>query len=150
MVHRIAFVALALWLVTIAGLGWVFVKGNTRASTDGRTAIVLAAADRDFVLAEMRQMLQAVRGVTTALAAGDGAAAAEAARAAGGAATHHVPPTLMAALPAEFKHLGLGMHRGFDDLAAAAEPVPAQLQRLSALLSLCVSCHQAYRLEPAR
>jgi hypothetical protein len=59
--------ALVLWTMTIAALGWFFVKGWTVPGADGRTEIVLAPAERDQILAEMRQLLKAVDGVIRGL-----------------------------------------------------------------------------------
>jgi hypothetical protein len=59
--NKIAIIALLLWAVTIAGFGWSFIKGNTTAGTDGRTAIVLQRSERDFVLSEMRGLLSATQ-----------------------------------------------------------------------------------------
>jgi hypothetical protein len=56
----IGVMALALWVVTIVALGWFFVNGWTKPAADGRTEIVLAPAERDQILAEMRQLLKAV------------------------------------------------------------------------------------------
>lgn len=153
MCRRLALAALALWLATATGLAWLFVKGRTEQAADGRRAIVLAAADRDFVLAEMRTLLGAVQGVAAGAAAGDAIAVASAARSAGAATAHKVPPALMASLPLEFKQWGLSVHAAFDDLAAAAEagePAEWQLGRLSKLMETCVGCHAAYRIDAAR
>lgn len=153
MCRRLALAALALWLATAAGIGWMFVMGRTHHAADGRQAIVLGEADRDFVLAEMRALLGAVQGVAAGAAANDTKAVASAARSGGSAVAHGVPPALMASLPLEFKQWGLSVHSAFDDLAAAAEagePADWQLGRLSKLMETCVGCHATYRLEARR
>ena len=68
-----------------------------------------------------------------------------------------VNPALMAKLPFEFKELGLGLHRRFDDIAKAADSGAGRAQLLASLgtqLSACVGCHEGYRLDavapPAR
>ncbi len=61
-------IALGLWIVTIAVVGWFFVMGWTTQGTDGRTQIVLASTERDLILGEMRMLLKAVHGVVTGLA----------------------------------------------------------------------------------
>ena len=58
-----ALVALLLWVVTLVVFGWFFVRGNTMAGTDGRTAVLLHAGERDFVLSEMRGPLAATQEV---------------------------------------------------------------------------------------
>ena len=60
MKQRIGLIALVLWLVTAATLGYFFVRGWTSETTDQRTAIHLAPAERDLVLGEIRQMLYSV------------------------------------------------------------------------------------------
>ena len=49
--------AIILWGLTVAVLGWALVTGWTSPGTDGRTQIVPAPAERDQILAEMRQLL---------------------------------------------------------------------------------------------
>lgn len=151
MSRKIAFAAIALWIVTIAVLAVVFIRGNGHMGSDGRTVIRLHPAERDFVLAEMRGMLIAVKDISAALAMVDDDAAAKAARAAGGDSVGGVPVSLMTKLPVEFKHAGMTMHAGFDDFAAAASRGESQREltaKLSNLLGNCVACHQTYRIDP--
>ena len=55
-------------IVGVISVGaWFFVVGNVAESDDGRTAIFLTAGERDFVLAEMRGLLEAVETITTEL-----------------------------------------------------------------------------------
>lgn len=153
MCRKLALLALALWIATAGAAGWFFIKGSTKPSEDGRTAILLAPGDRDFVLAEMRALLAAAQGVAQALAANDAEGAAKAAASAGAAIAHEVPPALMASLPLEFKRMGMSVHAEFDDLANAAragEPADWQMGRLGKLMQTCVACHQLYRLEASR
>ncbi len=153
MTRKLALFALALWAVTALGLGLVFVRGNTQPGSDGRTAVLLAPAERDFVLGEMRHVLGAVQAITEALAKGDTAQAARAARAAGGDAVAGVPPSLLAKLPLDFKQAGLAMHAGFDGIADAADKgadKDALTQQLAEQLNLCLGCHQSFRIDPAR
>ncbi|OIR02049.1 hypothetical protein GALL_159070 [mine drainage metagenome] len=149
---RLAVASLVLWCVGAAGLGLLFVRGQTRPGGDGRTAIVLTAGERDFVLGEMRGLLAAEQGVAQALADGDRAALIQAAHGAGMAGVGAVPPALMLKLPLEFKRAGMAMHAGFDDVAAAAAQGDgwADLRsRFAAHLGHCVACHQAWRLQAA-
>ncbi len=46
--------ALVLWVISMGVIVALFVQGHTRPGTDGRTEIVLAPAERDRILAEMR------------------------------------------------------------------------------------------------
>lgn len=96
-------------------------------------------------------MLSSVQGVIAGVAARDMKQVAVAARASGTAAAVDMSPQLMAALPLEFKQLGLSVHKGFDELAAAAEqgmPPSEVLSQLGAQLNACVACHATYRLAP--
>jgi hypothetical protein len=150
---KIAVTAIALWAITAVAGGILFFRGATAPSSDGRTAVLLAPAERDFVLGEMRNMLSAVQIITSALAEGDRAKAANAARAASNHDGHTPPLTLMAKLPMEFKETGMAMHAGFGELAAAidrGDPVPALYGRLADQLNACVGCHETYRVDPAK
>ncbi len=136
-------------LVLVAGVAATFfVRGNTTASDDGRTAIVLNATERAFVLSEMRGLLEAVEAITKAVAQDDMAAVSTAARAVGMGAVGNEPVTLIAKLPLEFKTLGMTTHQSFDDLALEAEDMGdgmVVLDQLGNILSNCTSCHAGYR-----
>jgi cytochrome c556 len=153
MPNKLALAAIILWLLTAAAAGVFFVRGNTAPASDGRLAILLAPAERDFVLAEMREMLSATQRVTQALAEGDRASASAAARAASSHDGKAMPLGLMAKPPLDFKTAGMAMHAGFGELAKAAEAgetVPALTGRLAKNIDACVGCHQTYRIDPAR
>jgi hypothetical protein len=150
--RSLSIVAIALWLMTAAAAAVLFVRGQTQVAPDGRTAVLLAPDERDLVLAEMRGMLGTVQGVIDGVNAGDMKRVAQAARASGMAAAADVNPALVAKLPLEFKELGFGLHRRFDELAAAADSGASREQvlgHLSTQLSTCVGCHAGYRIEAA-
>ena len=63
MKSTLCWIVLGLWIVTIVVAGWFFVQGWTAQGNDGRTLIVLAPAERDLILGEMRLLLKAVHGV---------------------------------------------------------------------------------------
>jgi cytochrome c556 len=128
-------------------------KGVTTPSSDGRTAILLAPAERDFVLGEMRRMLVSVQRISAALAENNGAGVASAARAAASHEGAEPPTSLMAKLPMEFKRTGMAMHGAFGELAEAAErgePVAKLQAKLADNLNACVGCHESYRIDPAK
>jgi hypothetical protein len=134
----------------IATLYLFLVRGAVAPGSDGRTSILLAPAERNLVLAEMRAFLQATQGVLVGAAKGDLAAAAGAARGVGVAAQREVPVSLMGKLPMGFKQLGFDTHSRFDQLALNAETLgdPAQtLGALGELMSNCVACHAAFRID---
>ncbi len=108
-----------------------------------------APAGREAVLTEMRVMLESIRGVVDGLDRADMKQVAQAARASGTAAAADLAPELRDRLPLPFKELGMSVHRGFDDLATAADAGVSSrevLSRLSAQLASCVACHASYRL----
>ena len=148
---RLALFSLVLWCLTIGFIATKMINGHTMAGSDGRTAVILSSADRDFVLGEMRTMLGAVHDVTMAIAAHDNAALADAATSAGMVHAGHEPPGLLAALPLDFKKMGFGMHGAFDDLAKAARSntlsQSEQSAQLAGILQRCIGCHASYRFE---
>lgn len=123
-------------------------EGLRPPSGDTRTAILLPAAARTAVLAEMRTMLGSINGVLLAQAQGDTAAIRVAALSSGAAAA--ADPTLESLLPVAWLQLAMSTHHQFDDLAVAAsrphgtDSVTARLARLT---GNCVACHAAYRLD---
>lgn len=121
---------------------------HTPTGSDGRAEIALAPGDRDLVLAEMRTFLSAVQGITVALTKEELQTVALQARAVGAAAIGQVPPSLMQALPLEFKTLGRSVHADFDQLALDAEQLgdpEHSLRQLGDILDKCVTCHATYR-----
>ena len=150
-IRLLSVVAIALWLVTIAGAAFFFVRGQTRVASDGRTAVLLASNERNLVLTEMRGMLAAVQGVVDGVNAGNMKQVAQAARASGMAAAADVDPALMAKLPLAFKELGFSVHKRFDEIATETDAGASGEQVLASLstqLSACVACHASYRIEP--
>ena len=150
-------IMLGLWVVTMVVAGWFFVRGWTVPGTDGRTQIVLAPAERDLILGEMRMLLKAVHGVVTGLGGQDQEAGRtqmeQAARSAGLAMAADVNPSLMAKLPLPFKQMGMSIHQDMDALADAVvrkEPSQQILQRLSNMTARCTTCHEMYRFSADR
>jgi len=152
MKRRLCSVAIVLWVMTLAAAGWFFVQGWTMQGTDRRMQIVLAPAERDLVLDEMRMLLKAVHGVIMGLAGqdqgADRAQIEQAARSAGMGMAADVNPALMAKLPLPFKQMGMSIHTDMDALADAIvnNETPQQiLQRLSSMTARCTTCHDLYR-----
>src|SRR5574337_217550 len=122
-------------------------------STDTQQRLVLAPAQRDMLLAEMRVMLASVSGIVQGLATGDLPAADKAARASGIGEAADVNPHIKARLPQPFLELALHTHRGFDSLADHIKAGSSQadiIRGLAILTGNCVACHAAYRLDEAR
>lgn len=150
---RICWPLALLFAVTTFLLAYKFLwRGEVLPASDGRTAILLTDGERDLVLGEMRAFLQAVQVVIAASGSGDMKAIAVAARQVGAAAQEGVPAALVGKLPGEFKVLGFDTHRKFDALALDAEQLedPAHTrEQLAELMSNCVACHAAYRIDRA-
>jgi hypothetical protein len=140
-----------LFAVLAGGLAYQFLwRGAVVPASDGRAAIQLEPGERDLVLGEMRAFLVATQQILTIANRGTTEGIARAARAVGVAAQHDVPPSLMGKLPGEFKLLGFDTHSRFDQLALDAEQIddPSHsLQQLAELLSNCIACHGAYRID---
>lgn len=148
--NKIALAAIILWLATIAVAVWFFVRGNTDTGTDGRTAVVLQAKERDLVLAEMRGLLLSTRDMLDGLNRNDMKQVAQAARAGGMGAAADLDPGLMAKLPISFKQLGMSVHHRMDEIASAAEngkQPPEIMSMMTEILSSCVACHASWQLQ---
>jgi hypothetical protein len=153
---RLALAAVAAALTVLAVDLAVRSPGLGRAAapqpTDTRQRLVLPAAPRDKVLAEMRLMLESVNGVLQGLVAGDTLAVEKAARASGMAAAADVDPQIRQRLPQAFLMLGMGTHKAFDALAdrmAAGGTRDDAIRDLTTITSRCVTCHATYRLDEA-
>jgi hypothetical protein len=143
---------LGLWIVTIGVASWFFMQGWTAQGTDGRMQILLAPAERDQILGEMRMLLKAVHGLVTGLGGRDQETdrrqMEQAARSAGMHMAEDVNPALMAKLPLPFKQMGMSIHQDMDALADAIVQKETQqqiLQRLSSMTARCTTCHDMYR-----
>jgi hypothetical protein len=151
MKRNICLIAMLLCLMTLAVGTWLFVRGWTRPGSDGRTEILLAPAERDQILAEMRLLLNTVDRILRGLgdAEIDRRVLAMIAREAGMGMAADVEPTIMAKLPLSFKQLGMSIHKDMDTLAdAIAEGATTQeiVRRLSDMTARCTACHEMYRL----
>lgn len=137
-------------LVVLAGCAAVQPRAL---SADARQRLTLPLAQRDAVLAEMRNMLGSFSGIVQGLATDDLAGAEKAARASGMAVAADVDPELKKLLPQSFLQLGMQTHRGFDQLAdriKAGATTQDALKSLASLTGNCVVCHATYRLDEAR
>jgi len=142
--------ALLLWLATLAVFVFFFVRGNVAPGSDNRTAVVLAASERDLILSEMRALLSGVHGILDALNHNNMRQTASAARSVGMAAAADVNPALMSKLPMPFKQLGMSVHHDMDNLAQAADsgkPVAELQTMLADTMTKCVACHAAWQLQ---
>lgn len=148
--NRISLLAIFLWVVTVAVFAWFFIRGNTVAGSDNRTAVVLGAGERNLILSEMRGLLAGTHSILEGINQNDPKRVAQAARAVGMGSAADVNPALMAKLPMPFKQLGMSVHHDMDDLAQAAEsgkPAAELQSMLSNTLAKCVACHASWQLQ---
>ncbi len=130
-------------------LSIAFMPGLARAD-DQRTAVVVTPDGRDYILNEMRTMLETVQNVVGGVASGDAKATAAAARNSGMAMMKRIPSEIRMALPEDFRQMAMDNHASFDALAVAAEagePLKSQLTRLEQSMGACSACHGMWRLE---
>ncbi len=146
----ISWLALGLWVVTVAGGGFMLYKGQAAPGEDGRTIIKLNKDEQTFVLGEMRGLLEAVQGVVLALDENDmkGVVSAVAGKGLedlkGG-----TPMAIMVKVPQGFRQLGRAMHQGFSDIRAAAKNGDGRdkvLKMLGDQLGRCTACHASFQL----
>lgn len=149
MKNKLGLASLVLWGLTVGLFAFFFVRGTTSVSTDQRRSVNLSPLERDLVLGEMRTMLKAINGMLGALSDGDMKKAAEAATSAGMAMAVDASPILMAKLPLEFKELGMGTHKAFDDLSSEIQKgatLPQVLVKMHQITNRCIACHETNRL----
>lgn len=135
-------------LLSVAGYAG---EARSGPSTDTRQRVTLPRAQRNEILAEMRQMLGSLRGILYGLAANDMRTVENAAQVSGieGAAN----PQLRKGLPDRFLQFRLQTHEGFNRLADKAKAGGNRedvIKELAALTNNCVGCHNAFRVEEAR
>lgn len=146
--HKAALVAIALWAVTVTVVALMVVRGQTETAADGRTAVVLSAAERDHILGEMRGMLGTVQAIISAMADDNMKEVARVAAQSGLAQMQQENPALILKMPLDFKQLGKATHQGFDEIALIApQGREALLKRLDQQLSLCLACHENYKFK---
>lgn len=122
-------------------------------ASDHRHVIQLTTAQREMLLADMRQMLVSVQGVVDGLARGNMQAVSAAARQSGTTMMQGLPASTRRRFPNAFTQLGMASHRAFDRIAEEARDRkrPAViLGLLSQSLQSCSACHAAYRFGERR
>jgi cytochrome c556 len=148
--RTLLWIALGLWVVLAAAVGYAWLRATVTTAPDYRTALSVTRAEEAFVREQMRTMLANVQVLTGALAAGDRERAVQVARAAGaGGEGLLAAPALMLRLPPAFRELAGQMHAGFQVVADAARggaSTEAVLGKLELTLATCVGCHASFRL----
>ncbi|MCK5002889.1 MAG: hypothetical protein KAS57_07670 [Gammaproteobacteria bacterium] len=140
-------------LIALIAMSYKFIiAGSVTLGDDGRQALILDHAERDFVLAEMRTFLSSVQAITDGISKDDMTKVAEVARMVGNQAQKGMPGSLTGKLPLAFKKLGFDTHNKFDELALNAEQLgnpDHSLRQLTELLNNCVACHSIYKIDVA-
>jgi len=148
---KLPWIIAAFFFCTSAAMAYMFIlKGNVKTAEDGRQAILLSQENKDFVLQEMRQFLSSVQQITEGAIEGDMDKIITAANISGGTVIEHTPPSLMRSMPIAFKKLGFDTHYKFDKIAEDAKTGIGKehtLKQLNVMLSNCVACHSAYKIE---
>ena len=139
----------------VAGITIVILGGTVQLASaqrgapavDTRQAVVLSEAQRNQILAEMRGMLESVRGILFGLAQNDMEVVQKAAQASSVEATANAQ--LDQRLPKQFLQFRFLTHEAFRSLAAEARDGtrPADLlTKVASISSYCVGCHNAFRV----
>jgi hypothetical protein len=145
----------AILLLFLALAAGACVAPRSTDSLSGREAVTLEPAERDFMLAEMRHFVRAIRGILEGIADNDMKNVAAAARAAGLevhraqiAGPGGTAASVARKVPPRFRALTLATHEAFDEMALQAQQPDGRDRLLAALadnLNRCVVCHAAYR-----
>ncbi len=147
--NKIAWAALALWVVTIAGIGLVLFKGGAEKGEDGRIVLQINMDEKRYVLSRMRVMLETVQEIVVALEENDMDAVAEAVKDRTVAdMMRNTPKILITKVPPEFMILGRAMHSNFEAIGEAARSGAGNKKILSILgeqLGQCAACHATYQ-----
>ena len=151
--YKISTLVLALlWLSTIGVFGYFFVFGVARMGPDQREIINVTSGEKQFLLKEMRQLLEATQQINEAMGNGEREQAAIAAESVGMGMVQEpaaVESTILLKLPVPMKELGLGTHREFDKLARTIRSDASEKQvmkEMGELMTRCTACHASYRL----
>jgi len=148
---KLCWTLVAILTIGISALAYKFIiAGATEPGESGRTAIIMDAGEREFVLAEMRAFLVSVQEITQGLSDNDMKQVAASAKTSGRAAVHGAPGTLMGKLPLEFKKLGMDTHQKFDQLSSEASEIGDKdllLKNLGILMQNCTACHASFEIK---
>jgi len=120
---------------------------------DERQIVPLTQAERTIVMAQMRQMLASVQGITNGLSQGDLKTVVGAASKSGMAMMQGVPSQIRMKFPSAFAQMGMASHQAFDRIArdtkSIKDPAPV-LKQLSEAMQNCIACHATYRFAPPK
>ena len=134
----------ALCFILMIGIG----GAQAAPPADVRQPIALTAAERAFVLTEMRNYVAGLQKTVAALAQDDLKSLPRIFRPLGVQGMRAAPAGMMGKFPGAFMALGMATHRGFDELADNAPSLGRQgvLRKLGTVMRNCVACHASYRI----
>lgn len=115
-----------------------------------RETIYLSVAEREAVLQEMRQFLEAVHLLLDAALREDMSAVDKIARPLGMQLMRKTPASLHAKLPKGFTALGPKVHQQFQAIADDARDLgdpEYTLRQIKTLTGQCIACHQMYEIK---
>lgn len=144
MLSAARFLIICLTVIVQASLSSAFAE-------DTRQPALRSAAERDFILEQMRLFLGSIQTILSASAEGDmkTIAAEAAARGRRGTPVSSIPPTMKAKETAGWTSLMGDVRSGFDSVAdaAASGATPQDItRRVGDVMRNCVACHQSYRI----
>jgi hypothetical protein len=144
---KIAILSFVTWFGTISFLGYKVYFGNA-VQVDDRIEMSLAPEERELVLGEMRVLLEGLQGIISALASGNFKEVEIAARGNGMIMAQDINPALMTKLPMDFKEMGLGVHKAFDDIANNIQGKNTKqiLSEIDDIMTSCIACHTTYKI----
>lgn len=152
--RSLSFLAIGLWVVTLAAFAMIMMRGNVVPSAGSRIAIELSAEHRQVVHQGMTNFFAVLTDLNQALSEGDLASVAPIAKRAGGDALAEIPTSLMTQLPAGFKQAGFTVHGQFDELAqraSAGQISTTEVQQvMTAIMKNCAACHGQYKIVEAQ
>jgi hypothetical protein len=136
---------LALLLIVPAG----HVESAGRPIQDIRLIIPVSSAERNQVLAEMREFLHGLYNTQLALARKDMKGLAVIAKDMA-PMLERMPSSLKERFPEEFSQMAIAQSEAFQSLARIGEnngQVDAALEQTAEILTYCSGCHDTYRFE---
>jgi cytochrome c556 len=144
-------IALALILAAATVTGPARAQSSSAMQTDNRIAINVSQAEKNQVLAEMREFLHGFHSINIAMARQDMKALGLIARPMGGM-LDRTPKTLKERLPEEYTQLAIAMNEAFQNLARDAETngdMRKAHENLAEVVTYCSGCHDTYRFNVA-
>ena len=148
---KVALGLMVLWVISVSFIGYKVIYGNAK-NVDTRVEITLLPVEKDFVLGEMRLLLEGLKGIISGLANDNLEEVRIAARGNGMAMAQDANPALILKLPLEFQNIGMGVHKSFDILADNIKGKSSReiLNEVNSIIDSCVGCHATYKLEVER